>query len=121
MARILLLLLATLALANPVQAQARQVALVIANSEYKATTSLANPENDATLVSRALQEAGFDTVELGHNLTQDDMLARMREFREQARGAETALLYFAGHGIEGASEVDRRRAEARGRLALRGG
>ena len=101
MPRILPLLFAIMAFAFPAQGHARQVALVIANSDYEAATSLDNPENDAALVSEALQQAGFDTIELGRNLTQDAMLDRIRDFREQARGADTALLYFAGHGVEG--------------------
>lgn len=101
MTRLLPIALSFMALLLPAQAAARQVALVIANWNYTAATSLENPENDAQLVTDALRDAGFDTVELGRNLTQDDMLERIREFRDQARGADTALLYFAGHGVEG--------------------
>lgn len=81
-------------------AHARQVALVIANSEYEHTSQLANPPSDAGLISGALRQAGFDTVELAENLDQTEFVDRLRRFREMADGADAALIYFAGHGIE---------------------
>lgn len=80
--------------------QAKQVALVVANAEYQHTSKLANPLRDAKLVSSALEQAGFDTVELGTNLTRAQFMERLRDFRSAADGAEAALVYFAGHGIE---------------------
>lgn len=81
-------------------AHARQVALVIANSDYEHTSQLANPPRDASLVSGALRQAGFDTVELAENLDQAEFVDRLRRFRELADGADAALIYYAGHGIE---------------------
>ncbi|MEM7689371.1 MAG: caspase family protein [Pseudomonadota bacterium] len=89
-----------LAFALAAGAQAKQVALVVANAEYQNTSKLANPLKDASLVSAALQEAGFDIVELGTNLTRVQFMERLRAFRSAADGAEAALVYFAGHGIE---------------------
>ena len=80
--------------------QAKQVALVVANAAYEHTSSLSNPKRDAQLVSAALKEAGFDTVELGTDLNRADFMERLRQFRSAADGAEAALVYFAGHGIE---------------------
>lgn len=80
--------------------QAKQVALVVANAEYENTSKLANPHRDATLISAALQKAGFDTVELGTDLDRNEFMERLRAFRAAADGAEAALVYFAGHGIE---------------------
>lgn len=89
-------------LAMPQGAAAQKVALVIANSDYENTSKLANPGRDAQLISSALQEAGFDTIELAEDLDQGEFMDRLREFRELADGADAALVYFAGHGIESA-------------------
>ncbi len=92
--------LAAFALAWPNAAAAQKVALVIANSQYEHTSQLENPPRDAALVSGALREIGFDTVELATDLDQAEFLARLRAFRKMADGADAALVYFAGHGIE---------------------
>lgn len=94
----MLAIIAAVSLAVP--AAAKQVALVIANSQYEHTAQLANPVNDAQLVSGALRQAGFDTVELALDVGQVALLAQLREFAAMAEGADTALVYFAGHGIE---------------------
>ena len=99
MLRLLSLLLILAACAAP--AQAKKVALVIANGDYASVADLANPPNDARLVARALDESGFDTVTLAANLPYLEFQQALREFRDSARGADTALLYYAGHGIEG--------------------
>jgi len=92
--------LALLALALPVGAQGKQVALVVANAEYAHTSKLSNPLRDAKLISTALQQAGFETVEIGTDLDRTQFMDRLRTFRSAADGAEAALVYFAGHGIE---------------------
>ncbi|MHA7819012.1 MAG: caspase family protein [Erythrobacter sp.] len=94
------IVLAALALMWPGAASAQRVALVIANSQYEHTSQLENPPRDAALVSGALREIGFDTVELATDLDQTEFLARLRAFRQMADGADAALVYFAGHGIE---------------------
>ncbi|MEM7702149.1 MAG: caspase family protein [Pseudomonadota bacterium] len=100
LARIISATLTLLAFALSGGAHAKQVALVVANAEYQHTSKLANPLKDANLVSTALKQAGFDTVELGTNLTRAQFMERLRAFRSAADGAEAALVYFAGHGIE---------------------
>ena len=79
---------------------AQKVALVIANSDYEHTSQLANPSRDAGLISEALREAGFETVELSENLTHAEFLTQLRAFQNLADGADAALIYYAGHGIE---------------------
>ncbi|MCB2089308.1 MAG: caspase family protein [Sphingomonadaceae bacterium] len=81
-------------------AQAKRVALVIANGEYQTASSLDNPPRDGELVAASLREAGFETVQIARDLPFDQFLARLRQFRDEARGAEAALIYYAGHGIE---------------------
>ena len=91
---------AVLLLALPSAATAQRVALVIANSDYENTSQLANPAGDAALVAGALREAGFDTVEIAADLDQSAFNAALRDFSELAEGADAALVYYAGHGIE---------------------
>jgi len=100
MARILMILAALSIWAVPHISQARNVALVLGNSAYAKAGNLDNPAKDAALVTAALEEAGFETIIAGSDASQDDMLARLPSFRELADGAKTALIYFAGHGIE---------------------
>ncbi len=87
-----------LALALPAEA-AKRVALVIGNGAYTATTRLANPPNDAADMAAALRRLGFEVVEV---LDGDwrHMMAAIREFGDRSAGAEAALFYYAGHGLQ---------------------
>ena len=80
------------------QAQAGRAALVIGNSAYKASP-LTNPVNDATDIAASLKEAGFDVL-----LRSDQDLAGMEgslaEFQTLLKGKDTALFYYAGHGVQ---------------------
>ncbi|MGI9464716.1 MAG: caspase family protein, partial [Aestuariivirgaceae bacterium] len=80
-------------------ADARRVALVIGNSAYKHVSQLPNPRNDAADLGHTLQQVGFE-VELQNDLTFDALRRSLRDFSDRAAGAEMALVYFAGHGIE---------------------
>ena len=79
---------------------ARRVALVVGNSAYENVTALANPVNDAATIAHSLKAAGFDEVRLVDNLGQGQLLRALRDFATIAAGAETAVVYFAGHGVE---------------------
>lgn len=79
--------------------QGRRVALVIGNSAYAAQGTLANPGPDSRLVADALRRAGF-TVVAQNNLGKQTMERALRDFSRQADGAEVALVYYAGHGLE---------------------
>ncbi len=98
------LILAALVLASlvPASAQApKRVALVIANAAYASANILTNPTNDAAIVTAALRRAGFQTVQAKNNLGIADFQRALRDFTAQADGAQIALIYYAGHGIEG--------------------
>ncbi len=95
--RILLVCL-TLVLVT-IQADARRVALVIGNSAYQHVTKLPNPRNDAADLGHTLQQVGFQ-VELQNDLTFDALRRSLRDFSDRAAGADMALVFFAGHGIE---------------------
>jgi uncharacterized caspase-like protein len=89
---------AAAALASP--AEARRVALVIGNADYR-VEPLANPANDAAAVAAVLEtQLGFDTVILKRNLGADALRAALREMGRASRGAELGLVFFAGHGVE---------------------
>lgn len=79
------------------------VALVIGNSAYEHLSALPNPANDARAVESLLNGLGFET-----SFSEDRdarRLARdLRDFLEDAEGADVAILYYAGHGIEAGGE-----------------
>jgi uncharacterized caspase-like protein len=77
-----------------------RVALVIGNSNYAAAPHLANPGADAKLVAAALHRAGFSDVDLQVDLTKVNFEKALRVFQQKADGAEVALIYYAGHGLE---------------------
>lgn len=82
-------------------AEAKRVALIIGNANYANTSILTNPANDALLVAAAADQAGFDDVTVVQNLSVTDFQLALRDFRKKANGADVAMIYYAGHGIEG--------------------
>jgi hypothetical protein len=100
MIRFWLITLTALVLFAPTGAEARKVALVIGNSDYANTSRLANPVNDIRIIAASARQAGFDDVTVAADLSVNDFQKAMRDFRAKADGAEVAMVYFAGHGIE---------------------
>jgi Caspase domain len=96
----LLLALLSVSVVAPSRAEARRVALVIGNANYVEVGKLGNPLKDADLVAASLRRAGFDSVDVKRNLGKAPMEAALREFGDKADGAEVALIYYAGHGVE---------------------
>jgi hypothetical protein len=78
----------------------RRVALVVANGDYAHAGSLRNPVNDGHLVAGALRTAGFQIIDADPNLGIGPFRDALRRFRSNAAGAQVALVYYAGHGIE---------------------
>jgi hypothetical protein len=93
--------LLVLASASPAAAEKR-VALVIGNSTYKNVTPLDNPSNDATLMAETLSSIGFTLVGNGAQLNLDlqAMGDVVQRFGKQLEGADVALFYYAGHGVQ---------------------
>jgi uncharacterized caspase-like protein len=91
-------------LAAPNADAARRVALVIGNSAYQSVDRLPNPERDARDVAAALERMQFDSVTLRLDQDQASMRRALGEFAQAAAGADVALLYYAGHGIEVAGQ-----------------
>lgn len=92
-----------LAIANPTVfaspvAKTRN-ALVIGNARYEQTVGmLRNTNNDAKAVAQTLRSLGFAVIER-HDVTRDQLIRSMEEFRKLLPGTEVALFYYAGHGI----------------------
>src|ERR1043166_7417279 len=78
----------------------RRVALVIGNSVYQNVAPLANTRNDAVAIAELFRKANFEVVDARQDLGVVEFKRALREFMSIARGAETAVMYFAGHGIE---------------------
>jgi hypothetical protein len=95
---LVLALLATL----PAQA-GKRVALVMGNSAYINTTALPNPRNDAEDMAAVLEKLGFEVIR-GMDLDREGMEAAVDRFGAAADGADLALVFYAGHGIQVAGE-----------------
>jgi uncharacterized caspase-like protein len=78
----------------------KRVALVVGISAYKHAPRLANPVRDAEAITSVFKSAGFDVVETRRDLGIADLRRAIRDFSALAGDAETAVVYYAGHGIE---------------------
>lgn len=85
--------------ANASQALAKRVALVIGNSAYENASTLANPANDATDMAAALRDLNFEVV-VGTDLDNRGMRDTVREFGKALRGADVAMVFYAGHAMQ---------------------
>jgi hypothetical protein len=84
---------------QPAFAQKR-VALVLGNADYQNVAPLSNPVNDGAVIAATLKRAGFDVVDARYNLAAADTRRALRDFGDIARGADIAVIYYAGHGVE---------------------
>jgi uncharacterized caspase-like protein len=84
--------------ATPALAEKR-VALVIGNSGYENAAELSNPANDASDIGAALNDLGFEVV-VGIDLDNRGMRDKVREFGSALRGADVAMLFYAGHAMQ---------------------
>jgi Flp pilus assembly protein TadD len=80
-------------------ARGRRVALVIGNSNYAVLPSLPTPQHDAADLTTVLKGLGFEVL-TGVDLKRLEMEETLIRFARLARDAETALVYYAGHGIQ---------------------
>jgi hypothetical protein len=90
--------LAGASLATAVQAESR-VALVIGNAAYVNTAPLAQPANDVADIAAALRRLNFQVIE-GRDLDKRSMERTVRQFAVGLTGADVALFYYAGHGLQ---------------------
>jgi uncharacterized caspase-like protein len=81
-------------------AQEKRVALVIGNAAYSAVPELPTSRKDARDIAAALRAAGFGEVIEHYDLGRREMLGALTAFADKAAGADWAVVYYAGHGIE---------------------
>jgi caspase domain-containing protein len=93
-------------------AEGARVALVIGNSAYGSGSILKNPSNDARDIASAFTRIGFSGISADDSPGNPRVVGPMfdldhRQLREAiaafaraADGAEQAVMYYAGHGIE---------------------
>ncbi|WP_066472344.1 caspase domain-containing protein [Bosea sp. WAO] len=77
----------------------RRVALVIGNAAYRAAPALPNPGNDAQDMAAALKALGFEVID-GNDLDRRGMGEALGRFARAANGADAALVFYAGHGLQ---------------------
>ena len=79
----------------------RRLALVVGNNSYTnlpEAQQLKTAVNDARAVGDALGQLGFEVIR-GENLSRSDFSTRFDELTRQLSPGDTALFYFAGHGV----------------------
>ncbi|QKC85478.1 caspase domain-containing protein [Mesorhizobium sp. NZP2077] len=77
----------------------KRVALVIGNSAYQHAVQLANPKNDSSDIAAKLESLGFQVVS-DQDLDLAGMRRTVRQFLEKLDGADMALFFYAGHGLQ---------------------
>jgi hypothetical protein len=99
--RTLAIALLSLLLIDPAIAE-RRIALVVGNSAYQNITRLDNPRNDATLMAETLAGLGFTLIGGRAQLDLDKAAldTDVQNFGRQIQGADVALFYYAGHGVQ---------------------
>jgi hypothetical protein len=80
----------------------KRFALVVGNSGYQNITRLDNPKNDAKLMAETLGGLGFVLIGGGAQLDLDKSALdnAVQNFGRQIQGADVALFYYAGHGVQ---------------------
>ena len=80
----------------------RRMALVIGNFSYEHVPRLANPGNDATLIAHTLRQLGFKLIGDGvqENVDKAHFEHLVQDFGRAIQGADVALFYYAGHGMQ---------------------
>src|SRR5262245_54444731 len=97
--RFLIAVLLLHAIAVMPAAAEKRVALVIGNSNYARAGKLANPVHDATKMAKTLRQSGFEVI-LGLDLDRRAFEGKVRTFSRALTHADTAVLYYAGHGLQ---------------------
>lgn len=90
----------------------KRIALVIGNAAYQGSNPLKNCINDAALITARLQKLGYtifggassqhvDTgLVAGQDLGYLQMATLLAEFTARVEEAATAVVYYAGHGVQ---------------------
>ncbi len=96
-----LIVVAFLASLAPALADKR-VALVVGNAAYRNIPRLDNPANDAKLMAETLRGLGFTLVggKAQLDLDKAGFDNAVQNFSNNVQGADVALFYYAGHGVQ---------------------
>ena len=82
---------------------ADKIALIIANQHYQQSgATLQRPMADAQSMMQVLSQKGFQVYggKVQTNLTRQRFEQTVKQFSRQARTAEVAVIYYAGHGTQ---------------------
>ncbi|PKB23082.1 caspase family protein [Janthinobacterium sp. 64] len=85
------------AVGNAASGPGKRIALVIGNAAYP--QPLLNPVNDARAMAERLRRLGFEVL-LRTDINAQQLQKASAEFSTQARGADIALVFYAGHGAQ---------------------
>jgi uncharacterized protein len=80
-------------------AAAKRIALVIGVSHYQSVNSLPNTLPDAQMIADTLKKLGF-SVRMVVDPTRKDLMTAVDALQQDSKGADAAVVYFAGHGVE---------------------
>jgi len=80
-------------------AEARRLALIVGNADYRHVSPLNNAVNDARAMSDALERLGFE-VTLLTDPGSTDFRARLDAFGDEAEGADSVLFFYSGHAFQ---------------------
>lgn len=97
-----LLLALSLAQGALAQQAERRVALIVGNSQYVSVPKLDNPGPDALLMAETLAALGFTVVggKAQLDLDKPAFEKAVQAFGKAIQGANVALFYYAGHGLQ---------------------
>lgn len=84
---------------NASPAPSARKALVIGNDNYSSVTKLSNARQDANAVGRTLTDLGYKVM-VKNDLTEKDMKATLRQFKNDLEGGDEVVIFYAGHGIQ---------------------
>lgn len=86
------------AIRSPPADQSQRLALVVGNDAYENLPPLRKAVNDARAVGEALTKLGFDVTVL-ENASRRAINAKLVEFTGKVTPGDTALFFYAGHGV----------------------
>ena len=91
--------LAALLLMMAVPAEAKRVALLIGNNDYRHIPKLQKAVNDARTMGDTLKQLGFNVM-VAENQTRQGFSQSLLSFDAALDPGDTAFFFFAGHGFE---------------------
>ncbi len=94
----LFFLVAGVLLSSPVLAS-KKVALVIGNDQYQNVPGLNKAVNDASTIASVLSQTGFEVLQV-NDASRRGISQKIHEFVSRVEPGDTAMFYYAGHGIE---------------------